>query len=242
MIAWRIAQLCVHLLEGLLTSALYFPFVDRYARDRRVQSWSRRLVGICGVRVEFIRNGQQEPASGALIVANHISWLDIFVINSVHPSRFVAKSDIRDWPLLGWLCAKAGTIFISRGRVRDVRRIFENLVESLRQGEHVAFFPEGTTAAQGTLLPFHPNLFEAAIDAKVPLQPFALRYLDGQGAYHLAADFIGEMTFVESMRAILGATPIKAELILLPVMPTIGTHRRELAVAAHALIRQALVR
>src|SRR5690606_21315559 len=103
------------------------------------------------------------PPARALFVANHISWLDIFVINAMQPSHFVAKSEIRDWPVLGWLCAKAGTVFIARGRLRDVRRIYQGLVERLQVGEPVAFFPEGATSSQGSLQPFHANLFEAAI-------------------------------------------------------------------------------
>ncbi len=102
------------------------------------------------------------------------------------PCRFVAKSDIRDWPLIGWLCDKAGTVFIARGKQRDVRRIYQGLVTSIRAGERIAFFPEGTTVGQGTLLPFHANLFEAAIDA-VPVQPYALRYVDQDGRLHGAS-------------------------------------------------------
>ena len=179
------------------------------------------------------------------MVANHISWLDIFVINSLEPCRFVAKSDIRGWPLVGWLCAKTGTIFISRGKPRDVRAIYQGLVASIKEGDRIAFFPEGTTAAQGGLLPFHPNLFEAAIDAGVPVQPYALRYLDDAGELHPAADFIGETTIVESILAILkarGSRRITAELtVLAPLASTgAGVHRRELAVATREAISRAL--
>ena len=179
----------------------------------------------------------------ALMVANHISWLDIFVINSLEPCRFVAKSDIRGWPLVGWLCAKTGTIFISRGRPRDVRAIYQGLVESIKAGDRIAFFPEGTTAAQGTLLPFHPNLFEAAIDAGVPVQPYALRYLNDAGGLHPAANFIGDTTIVESILAILktrGTRPLTAELTVLAPLASAGTHRRDLSAAVRAEIERAL--
>ena len=155
----------------------------------------------------------------------------------MQPCRFVAKSDIRDWPLIGWLCDKAGTIFISRGRLRDVRRIYQGLVASLHSGERVAFFPEGTTAAQGGILPFHANLFEAAIEAKVPVQPYAIRYHDDEGRLHHAVNFTGEMRFAQSMLTVLGGGPITAKLILLPPIDTAHRpHRRELADAAHAAI------
>ncbi len=238
--AYRLLRICIHLFVGLWTSALVFPWIDSAGRERRIKCWSSQLIAICGVRVEIRYDAGATPAPKALIVANHVSWLDIFVINSLHPCRFVAKSDIRDWPLLGWLSAQAGTIFITRGRVRDVRRIFEGLVASIHAGEHVAFFPEGTTAPQGKILPFHANLFEAAIDANVPVQPYAVRYVDVQGNLHEAADFIGDMTFVQSMITISRARHITAQLILLPVIETAGAHRRDLADAARRSIVAAL--
>ena len=234
-----IARIAVHLVAGLLISACVFPFVDAAKRRRHVQRWSAKLLTICGISVEVAPAAAQFPVH-ALVVANHVSWLDIFVINTLQPCRFVAKADIRDWPLLGWLSAKAGTIFIARGKLRAVRRIFEYVVETIRDGDVVAFFPEGTTAAQGALLPFHSNLFEAAIDAAVPIQPVALRYLDSAGVLAPQANFIGETTFVESLLTILRSEKLVAQLIVLPVIDTAGTHRRELAAHAQAAINTAL--
>lgn len=240
MIVYRVLRVCIHLAAGLWTCALIFPHINDERRSARIKHWSIRLIAICGVTLEIKQGGGSSTVQRALIVSNHISWLDIFVINSLVPCRFVAKADIRDWPVLGWLCDKAGTVFISRGRVRDVRRIFEGLVTSLHAGEHVAFFPEGTTAAQGVVLPFHANLFEAAIDAEVPIQPFALRYIDAGGNLHPAADFIGDMSFAQSLVAILKAKEITAQLMPLPLLDTAGAHRRELAVASRRVIAGAL--
>ncbi|MDY7573677.1 lysophospholipid acyltransferase family protein [Actimicrobium sp. CCI2.3] len=240
MIALSILRIVLHLLRGLLTCALVFPLVDADGRARRIRNWSVDLLAIFRLTVVVRHTGSGALAPRALIVANHVSWLDIFVINAMQPCRFVAKSDIRSWPLLGYLCARSGTIFIARGRVRDVRRIFQDLVDSIRNGEHVAFFPEGTTSAQGSLLPFHANLFEAAIDAGVSIQPMALRYLDASGALAPHADFIGEMTFAESMMVILKAPRLTAELIVLPLIDSTGAHRRELAPAARTAIAEAL--
>lgn len=240
MIAYRILRVCVHLAVGLWTCALVFPLTDAAGRAWRIKHWSIKLVAICGLQVEIRHGPGTQSVERALIVANHVSWLDIFVINSMDSCRFVAKSDIRDWPLLGWLSAKSGTIFISRGSIRDVRRIFEGLVTSLRAGERVAFFPEGTTARQGEVLPFHANLFEAAVDAAVPIQPCALCYVDDGGKLHPAVDFIGDMSFAESMILILKAKKITAQLTLLPVIETTGAHRRELAVASRDAIADAL--
>jgi 1-acyl-sn-glycerol-3-phosphate acyltransferase len=240
MITYRLLRVILHLFAGLLTCALVFPLVDAERREARIHRWSRKLVALCGVTVE-VAGGNASSASHALIVANHVSWLDIFVINSLRPCRFVAKADIRDWPLIGWLCEKSGTIFISRGSVRDVRRIYQGLVASLRDGERVAFFPEGTVASQGSVLPFHANLFEAAIEAQVPIQPYALRYVDASGRLHPAVDFVGEMTFVQSMITILKSSGITAQLTTLPLIPVDGApHRRELAQATRDVIAGAL--
>lgn len=246
MVIFTVVRMFAHLFAGMATCAFLFPFMDRPARQARIRRWSEKLVQICGLKI-VIRdpNGYLKSAVGtqALMVANHISWLDIFVINSLEPCRFVAKSDIRSWPLIGWLCARTGTIFISRGRPRDVRAIYQGLVESIRAGDRIAFFPEGTTAEQGTLLPFHPNLFEAAIDAGVPVQPYALRYLDDEGALHPAANFIGDTTIVESILAILKTRSIRrmtAELTVLAPLATAGAHRRDLSAAVRTEIEQAL--
>jgi 1-acyl-sn-glycerol-3-phosphate acyltransferase len=113
-------------------------------------------------------------------------------------------------------------------------------VDARAQRQRVAFFPEGTTATQGSLLPFHANLFEAAIDAKVPVQPYALSYVDGAGGWHPAVDYTGETTFVDSIFRILGGERVIARLACLAPIDTHGAHRRELARAAHDAIAGAL--
>jgi 1-acyl-sn-glycerol-3-phosphate acyltransferase len=239
-IAWRFARVIAHLLRGLAISAFLFPLASAAYRERCIRAWSAQLLAILRVRVQAVPHSAPLSAQAALIVANHISWLDIFVINALQPCRFVAKADIRRWPVLGWLCEKAGTIFIARGKQREVRRVYQGLVTALRAGERIAFFPEGTTATQGTLLPFHPNLFEAAIEAQVPVQPCALRYVDADGGLHRAADFVGDTTFVESMVLILRSSPMRAEILPLPLISAYDAHRRELSAQARSAIAAAL--
>lgn len=240
MTAFHLARLLLHLLRGLLICGLIFPLVGPARRQAHIRRWSEQLLRICGVRVRTLVPAGVHDEEAALIVCNHVSWLDIFVINARAPCRFVAKADIRDWPLIGWLCEQAGTVFIARGRQRDVRRIFQGLVDSVRAGERVAFFPEGTTAPPGVILPFHANLFEAAIEAGVPVHPYALRYVDAQDRLHPAADFSGDMTFVKSVLTILARRNLIAEVSLLPAIDTQGTHRRELAATARSRIAEAL--
>jgi 1-acyl-sn-glycerol-3-phosphate acyltransferase len=269
MIGLRLLRVALHILYGLIVCALVFPRVPAAARQERVRRWSAQLLHLFRVRVELVASAAgvasavdeasaTNAASAAragfpaatgdlhkswertLVVSNHVSWLDIFIINAVQPCRFVAKSDIRDWPLLGYLCAQSDTIFISRGSPRAVRKTFKSLVASIEGGERVAFFPEGTTAAQGTLLPFHANLFEAAIDARVPIQPLALRYLDAQGSLYAGVDYIGDTTFMQSMLVLLRGPAVQAQVIVLPTIASEDSHRRTLALVAHDHIGAAL--
>ena len=241
-LTWRLARVVFHLVRGLATCVLVFPWAGVPLRERLVRRWSARLLAICRVRVEQLPGTQSSvpPLTHALVVSNHISWLDIFVINSLYPCRFVAKAEIRAWPVLGWLVAQAGTVFIARGNRRELRHIFQGQVDALGQGQRVAFFPEGTTASQGRLLPFHANLFEAAIDARVPVQPYALAYADAAGGGHPAVDYTGETTFVDSLLRILRGEPVVARLGCLPPIATGGAHRRELSAQAHDAITGAL--
>ncbi|MEA5097177.1 MAG: lysophospholipid acyltransferase family protein [Burkholderiaceae bacterium] len=236
MLILRLLRLVTHVLAGLWICAVRFPKFDVAERDLRIRRWSQRLLELCQVQVRV----QGELLPRALVVANHVSWLDIYVINAQHPRRFVAKASIRNWPAIGWLSEKTGTVFLQRGNPRDLRRIFEDLVEQMQAGERFAFFPEGTTSPQGTLLPFHPNLFEAAIDAGMPVQPYALRYLDANGQPHPTIGFAGDISLMESVVAIAGGSEIIVELQILPPVPTQGASRRELAVDARQRIANAL--
>jgi len=237
-LALRLVRVMVHLAAGLATCALVFPLASHGLRERLTRRWSRKLLGICRVTVE---QGVGAPVlEHALVVANHVSWLDIFVINALYPCRFVAKAEIRSWPVLGWLAAGAGTVFIARGNRRELRHIFKGLVTVLEQGQRVGLFPEGTTSRQGEVLPFHANLFEAAIDAKVAVQPYALAYLDAEGRYHASVDYVGDTTFVDSMFTILEGPPVRARLRALAPIDATGAHRRELAEQAHTAVAQAL--
>lgn len=240
MLAWRLALVMVHLWTGVLVCAVIFPLIKEARRESFVRWWSKRLLGIARVEIRLCERCDSAASERVLIVANHVSWLDIFLLNSLQPCHFVAKADIRNWPMIGWMSEKAGTIFLARGKQREVRRIYEGLVHQIQAGRRIAFFPEGTTARQGSILPFHANLFEAAIEAQVPIQPFAIRYLNAEGKLQHSVDFLGETTFVESMTAILKSGKITAELSQLPTISTAGAHRREVARAAQLAIVQDL--
>ncbi len=222
---FRMSRAGLHLLWAALTVASAFPLLPLQARRALKVRWSRQLLEVLGVRLQFTG----APCGAGLLVANHISWLDIYAINALLPTNFVAKDDVRAWPLIGWLSAQAETIFIERGSHAAVMRTKLKLVEELRRKSCIAVFPEGTTSNGEALLPFHSALFQSAIDAGVEVQPVTVRYLAGDGTASAAAVYIGDTSLWQSMLAIARADSLTAHLDLLPVLDTEGRDRRELA-------------
>lgn len=194
---------------GLLCVGLAYPLMRRGARASLNRYWSRTLMAICGIRV--VPGGVPILAGPVLWVANHVSWIDIFVINSVRATAFVAKSEIRGWPLIGWLVAGAGTLFIERGQRHAVHAVGESMQARFSQGAAVGLFPEGTTSEGDIVRPFHASLFEPARTAGVPIQPVALRFLQHGRRSPLAA-FVGEETLAANLWRVLGATGLSVEI------------------------------
>ena len=236
-LAFRLLCVIAHIMTGLGTCIFVFPWIGPEQRTGHIQRWSQRVLRTFGVTVE-VSGAPVLP--NALLVANHISWVDVFVINARFPSRFVAKSEVRRWPLIGPLSALAGTVFVARGQPSDLRCTVDALAEKLREGERIACFPEGTSAAQGDLKPFRANLFEAAIDAQVPVQALAISYVTDDGELHSSVEYIATTSLAGSMAAILSGTPICARLHALRPLATEGVNRRSLALGSREQVREAL--
>ncbi|WP_455283548.1 lysophospholipid acyltransferase family protein [Cupriavidus necator] len=241
MIWLRKTALVLHLLRGLVTCAVLFPWLGVSSRAWHIRRWSRRLLRILGVELEVVdATGAAVHGAarqGAMVVSNHISWLDIYVIHCWQPVRFVAKSEIRSWPVIGWLCDKTGTIFIERGRKRDAHRVLHNITDVMLQGDLVGVFPEGTTTDGTGVLPFHANLMQAPISGGLPVQPLGLNYLDAaSGQPTLAAAYIGDTTLLQSLEAILRAPRIKVRLVIGPALVPVSGDRRELAGSAREVV------
>lgn len=238
MIWLRKTALGLHLVRGVLTCAVLFPWLGAESRQRHIRNWSRKLLAICGIEVEVqgLAPGQPAPR-GAMMVCNHISWLDIYVLHSWQPSRFVAKSEIRGWPVIGWLCAVTGTIFIERASKRDAHRVLHHITDAMLQGDLVSVFPEGTTTDGSSVLPFHANLLQAPISGGLPVQPVGLAYLDAAtGQPTLAPAYVGDLTLGQTLDAVLRAGPIKARLSFAPMLQAASASRRELASAAREVV------
>lgn len=239
--AWlRALKMLWHTASAVLTGIFRYPFWNREKRRAYIQAWSRQLFSAAGIQVSIVNGHLLVP--NALIVSNHLSWLDIFLINTAQPSRFIAKDSIRTWPVIGWLAIQAGTVFLKRDSARDLRNTFRILVTHLQAGEHFVFFPEGTSGgSQNRLLPFHPNLFEAAIETGSPVQPCVLHYTDRQNRFHNAIDSEVKLSLWSNIRRVLKADAIKAELLILPAIETAGMQRRVLSQKAHDAIKAALL-
>jgi 1-acyl-sn-glycerol-3-phosphate acyltransferase len=236
--AWRLLRLIAHLLRGLATEALVFPFVSSERELVIIRHWSRGLLRALNVKLHVSGTppGGRAPT---LLVTNHVSWLDIWVIHAVCPVRFVAKSDLRRWPALGWLMARAGTIFIERTRRRDTGRINRHIVEILSRGERVGVFPEGTTSDGTHLRPFHASLFQPALGAGARVVSAAIRYPLHDGAPNLDVAYT-ERSLLASLRLILAQPRLRVELIFCGVLEPVGRTRRDLARESHRLIAHAL--
>ena len=233
----RLARMILHLLLGVAIVLLVYPFLNPARRQWVARWWSRRVLSLCQMR--WVVHGEL-PAGPRMFVMNHISWLDIYTLNSLRPSQFVAKAEIRTWPLIGLLCQRAGTIFIERGKRHAVHDVIHILAQRLRDGQSAAVFPEGTTTCGNELLPFHANLIQAALQAGVPVTPVALRYAY-QGQRSEVPAYVGEMSLVQSMRRVLMHPGLVAELTLLPDLhPEDFKTRHALAQASQAAIAQAL--
>ncbi|HLL10067.1 MAG TPA: lysophospholipid acyltransferase family protein [Rubrivivax sp.] len=232
--AWRLARTLLHLGHGVAVMALRFPALDAAGRQQRIAWWSAGVLRHMGLTLEV--SGQS--ADGAtLLVANHVSWLDICAIHAVTPqARFVSKADVLGWPLLGWLIRGAGTLFIERDRRRDALRVVHAMAAALEAGDTVAVFPEGTTGEGPSLLPFHANLLQAALSTRTPVQAVALRYADADQRFSDAVEFVGETTLLQSVWRVATADGVTVHLDLLPALQTAGLDRRTLAAELQGLI------
>lgn len=227
-------------LIGLLTIGLMFPFAGLKGRMWLKKQWSRALLWISGI--DWRARGQPIQSGPVLFAVNHVSWLDIFVLNCARPTTFVAKSEIRRWPLIGWLASGADTIFIERGFRHAVHRVGLAIQARFARGQAVGLFPEGTTSEGFDLLPFYANLFEPAIQSGVTVQPVALRfYHQGQRSGHAA--FVGEQTLIANIWRVFSEGGVMIEMVFLPpawdgLAP--APKRADLAKHTRQLIRPAL--
>ncbi len=228
---WRILCVIGMVARGLWLAGLVMPRRNVAGRRAIVQRWSVRMLRRLGVEVRV--SGTAHPGA-VLMAANHVSWLDIPALHASAPqARFVSKSAIAHWPLLGRLARAGGTLFIERERKRDAMRVVHEIAAALRHGDAVAVFPEGTTGSGDAVLPFHANLLQAAITTATAVQPVVLRYSEPGLPVSVAAQYIGDTTLVESLMKVCRARGLVVDVRFLPAEPAGELDRRALAQRLH---------
>ncbi len=234
--AYRGTRIVTHTLVGLALTLSVIPICSQSAKQRLTRWWCAGLLKCLNIRVNAFGQLPYDYPAGRLIVANHISWVDIHALNSISPMCFVAKSDIKKWPVFGYLASKSGTLFINRNNRKDALNIIEALQQRLKNGINACYFPEGTTTDGTHILPFKSSIMQAAISVQTDIIPVAIRYplADRQPDTRLA--YAGDTTLMESIRNILRIPKPIIELHFLEPIPSNGQHRQSVnSLARHAI-------
>ncbi len=246
---FRVTRALLHLFGALGVVAFVYPVVSKAVRLWLKQRWSHQLVSILGVKIKATaRSSSEKNKLGTLrglLISNHISWLDVYVIHALAPSAFVCKAEVRDWPLIGWLCVKTDCIFIERGSRIAARNTNIAIGEQLKAGIRVAVFPEGTTADGKALLPFHSALFQSAIDAQNIIQPLRISYVsyvDENCARSNIPAYCGDTSLWQSLCAIACAPSITVCVDAFAEIEAKDKTRQQLSATTHQLITAALIR
>jgi 1-acyl-sn-glycerol-3-phosphate acyltransferase len=228
---YRLPLLVLHVVVGLSATILVIVFVgdrmrvgDESLHHYMIRWWSGLLCRVFGLRVDHCGDPAVDPV---LLVANHVSWLDIEVIQAERAASFVGKVEIRSWPFIGWVASLGGTVFHQRGSGDSSGNVTQVMTETLRSGRTMAIFPEGRTGRGDRVLPFHGRLLQAAIEAECPVQPVAIRFVrDGKSITSLA--FAEGESFLGNFWRVLGDPPSIAEVHYLPPIVPAGQGRREI--------------
>ncbi len=235
----RLARLVLHVARGMWILRTRFGALSAAGQEREIRRWARRLLTILDVRPRARACARQRPPR-CMVVANHVSWLDIFVLQARWGGVFVAKAEIRAWPVLGRLVAGAGTLFIERGSRTHARRTNERIAAAIAAGRIVAVFPQGRTAPADRMEHFHAALLQPAIDAGAQIIPIGLRYTHKDGTPAAAADYLEGTSFVRSLWRITSQRTMRAELHCAPAIDAQQRERRDLAHDVQTAIARAL--
>lgn len=211
----RLPLVLLWLVSSLLCVATIYPLLPLAGRSRMNEAWSRTIVRICGVRLKV--SGNSTAGGPSLWVANHVSWIDIFILAGLHSVLFVAKREIRGWPVIGWLVAKVGAIFIDRNQRNSLKEVGVEMRKLFEQRQVIGLFAEGTTSTGFDVLPFRSSLFEPAIRAGLDIQPVALRFFY-KGQRSDFAAFVGDETLLANLFTLMCATGVSVEVEFFPVL------------------------
>ena len=219
-----------------------FPHLSRDDKMHAIQQWCQHVLHVLRIDVQANTPAHTPPLDGpTLLVANHVSWLDILVIQSIQPCIFVAKREVQDWPIVGTLAQSCGVIFVDRSSASAAKEMVNDVASALQRGYHVAGFPEGTSSEGLRVQLFHANLFEAALQIDTGVQPLALRYCHPDTRSPCAdMAFIGELGFLSSLHQVVQQPAVVAQVKLEKRLTPTGHSRRTLAHLSHRSVSHAL--
>ncbi|MFH8365455.1 lysophospholipid acyltransferase family protein [Streptomyces sp. NPDC018031] len=201
-----------------------------------VRARAQAVLDALDVRLEHRGGTLGEPGpTGTLVVANHISWLDVIALLAVEPVTMLAKNQVGDWPLVGPLVKRAGTMFIDRDSLRELPGTVARIADRLRAGRSVMVFPQGVTWCYGTGGPFRRAAFQAALDAGAPVRPVTLDYFQRRDPTTVAA-FVGEDDFARSLGRVIRAADLRVRVTVHRALPPAPGDRRALAARARAAV------
>ena len=226
----------MHTLSGVTLAALVLPVCNRWMRLGLIQWWCKRLLHCFNIRVITTGTVPDIRTHGTMLVGNHVSWSDIHAINSIIPVRFVAKVEIKSWPVFGYLVRKCGTIFINRTRNRDAARVVNIASHALRLNDNLCVFPEGTTTEGLSVLPFKSSLIQAAVQAEAPIIPMVIRYPLPDGSINMDAAYAGDTNLIDSMNTFLHMQQPVVHVHFCAPVASVGKSRQQLAKEIHAQI------
>ena len=236
----RGGQLVLKLIKGLLLIGGVFPHIRPSERDVIIECWCREVLDVLSIRLNLRGETPSGRVSSVLFVANHVSWMDILVINACRRVRFVAKAEVRQWPLVGWMAARTGTLFLKRTSPHELARVTKGVSAFLRRGDCVALFPEGTTTDGTSLQAFHSGLFESAISAEALVWPVAIGYKRPDGLLDADVAFVGNQSLVSSIVNVLARPATQAQLSFATPIESSTGDRRELTAWCQRAIEQSL--
>ncbi|MET8681261.1 lysophospholipid acyltransferase family protein [Streptomyces sp. NPDC004647] len=209
----------------------------RLAEPGVLRTRARAVLRALGVRLEAGTEPLRVPGcaggTGTLIVANHISWLDVISLLAVEPVALLAKREVGRWPVIGTLARRSGTRFIDRDRVRELPKVIESLASMLHAGRSVMVFPQATTWCSVSGGRFRRATFQAAVEAGAPVRPVTIDYYQN-GTPSTVAGFLGDEDFGASLRRVVGAGGLAARVTA--HRPLFGADRRTLAAEARAAV------
>ncbi|MBX9676628.1 MAG: 1-acyl-sn-glycerol-3-phosphate acyltransferase [Methylotenera sp.] len=233
---YRVTRVFLHTLIGLIIASVFLPFLSKNTKLALIKWWCGGLLRAFHIKV--VTFGELPPAStkSVMFVANHISWSDIHALNSKIALRFIAKSEIRSWPVFGYLVEKANTLFIDRSKRQETGKIVDITAASLISGDNLCFFPEGTTTDGQQVLPFKGSVLQAAIAANSRIWPVAIRYVNIDGSINTNMAYAGETSLIDSMHLVVKQKNATVELHFLNPINSTGKDRRHLTQAAYDAI------